>query len=160
MFVKMKLNFVIYMSTACFLILGCASSNDENTSQLDIVINDIKPSRSALKYFDASDGCPSYNDIPGAADYIGQSKVKNAESTMQLPLNRKIHVFYFKPRETATIMTRGGAAEIRRRAAQITLTGGFASLNLEIGEDNQIKWSGSGGVEVEQAIACEEAKEN
>jgi hypothetical protein len=54
-------------------------------------------------------------------------------------------------------MARGGAAEIRRRAAQIRLTGGIATLNLEVGEDNQITWSGSAGVEVEQAIACEEA---
>ena len=154
MLYQYRYKYLLYIFVAHFLLLGCASHNNDDSTQLSITINDNGSGRASLKYYDASEGCPSYNDFPAAPDYIGQSKVKNTQSIMQLPLNSKIHVFYFKPRQTPLIMASGGAAEIRRRSAQITLTGGPANLNFGIDENDKIKWSSEGGIKLEPGTSC------
>ena len=76
-----------------------------------------------FKFFNADDGCPSYNDIPGATNFLGGVRASDKGNNKRLPLNTPIHVFLFKPRDTPGISAAGGATEIRRRALQLTLSG-------------------------------------
>ena len=53
-----------------------------------------------FKFFDASAGCPGYNDIPGARDYLGGVFASSKGSTKVLPTDTPVHVFLFSPRDT------------------------------------------------------------
>ena len=106
-----------------------------------------------FKFFNAVDGCPSYNDIPGATNFLGGVRASDKGSSKKLPLNTPIHVFLFKPRDTPGISAAGGATEIRRRALQLTLSG-EASLRYTEFNDHVPSWEASDNVNVEPAIAC------
>ena len=64
---------------------------------------------SKFKFFDASDGCPSYTDIPGAPDFLGGVFASGKGATKKLPRNMPVHVFLFRPRDTPGITAAGGA---------------------------------------------------
>ena len=106
-----------------------------------------------FKFFNAVDGCPSYNDIPGAKNFLGGVRASDKGSSKRLPLNTPIHVFLFKPRDTPGISAAGGATEIRRRALQLTLSGD-ASLRYTEFNDHVPSWEASDNINVETAIAC------
>ena len=71
---------------------------------------------SKFKFYDASEGCPSYNDIPGAKDYLGGVFASNNGADKNLTQGQPVHVFLFRPKDTPGISAGGGASEIRRRA--------------------------------------------
>ena len=124
--------------------------------ELALEIKDYESRRARFKFFDAAQGCPSYNDLPGAKSYLGSAKVTEKGSAKMLPGNRKVHVFYFKPSQTPEITAKGGAKEIRRRSAQIVLTSNSAKLELVRDECGEAQWIGSGDITVESAVNCAE----
>ena len=109
---------------------------------------------SKFKFFDASDGCPSYTDIPGAPDFLGGVFASGKGASKKLPRNMPVHVFLSRPRDMPGISSKGGAEEIRRRALEVTLTGDRAELVFTGFEDNVPTWTASGDVEVRPANAC------
>lgn len=106
-----------------------------------------------FKFFDAADGCPSYNDIPGATNFLGGVRASDKGSSKKLPLNTPIHVFLFKPRDTPGISAAGGSTEIRRRALQLTLSGD-ASLRYTEFNDHVPSWEASDNLRVAPAESC------
>lgn len=113
---------------------------------------------SKFKFFDASEGCPGYNDIPGAKHYLGSVFASDKGADKDLSLGRPVQVFLFRPKETFSISAAGGEKEIRRRALQVVLSGD-ATLRYT-GFDNKVPtWEVTGGIEVSPAAACENDEE-
>jgi hypothetical protein len=112
-----------------------------------------------FKFFNAADGCPSYNDIPGASNFLGGVRASDKGSSKRLPLNTPIHVFLFKPRDTPGISAAGGATEIRRRALQLTLSGD-ASLRYITFNDHVPSWEASDNLSVAPGESCLAAKDS
>ena len=113
---------------------------------------------SKFKFFDASEGCPGYNDIPGAKDYLGSVFASDKGADKDLPLGEPVQVFLFRPKETFSISAAGGEKEIRRRALQVVLSGD-ATLRYT-GFDNKVPtWGATGEIDVLPAIACENDEE-
>ena len=109
---------------------------------------------SKFKFWDASEGCPSYNDIPGAKDYLGGVFASNKGADKQLTEGQPVHVFLFRPKDTPGISAGGGAIEIRRRALQVVLSGD-ATLRYT-GFDNKVPtWEAIGEIDVQPASVCE-----
>ena len=78
---------------------------------------------SKFKFFDASEGCPGYNDIPGAKHYLGSVLASDKGAEKDLTVGQPVQVFLFRPKETFNISAAGGEKEIRRRSLQVVLTG-------------------------------------
>ena len=78
---------------------------------------------SKFKFFDASEGCPGYNDIPGAKHYLGSVFASDKGAERDLTVGQPVQVFLFRPKETFSISAAGGEKEIRRRSLQVVLTG-------------------------------------
>ena len=109
---------------------------------------------SKFKFWDASKGCPSYNDIPGAKDYLGGVFASDKGADKNLTEGQPVHVFLFRPRDTPGISAGGGASEIRRRALQVVLNGD-ATLRYT-GFDNKVPiWEATGEIDVSPATDCE-----
>ena len=109
---------------------------------------------SKFKFFDASEGCPGYNDIPGAKDYLGSVFASDKGADKDVSLGEPVQVFLFRPKETFSISAAGGEKEIRRRALQVVLSGD-ATLRYT-GFDNKVPtWEATGEIEVLPATACE-----
>ena len=109
---------------------------------------------SQFKFFDASEGCPGYNDIPGAKHYLDSVFASDKGADKEVSLGEPVQVFLFRPKETFSISAAGGEKEIRRRALQVVLSGD-ATLRYT-GFDNKIPtWKVTGEIDVLPAIACE-----
>jgi hypothetical protein len=139
--------------------LGCATQKFSESVELNLKSKDYESSRARFKFYDASEGCPSYNDLPGAAAYIGKAKVSSSATTMLLPTNKKIHVFYFKPSDMPVLTAKGGAKEIRRRSIQIVLADGKPELQLIKDENDKMKWIAEGSIKLEPATNCAQIKD-
>ena len=109
---------------------------------------------SKFKFWDASEGCPSYNDIPGAKDYLGGVFASNKGADKNLTEGQPVHVFLFRPKDTPGISAGGGASEIRRRALQVVLSGD-ATLRYTGFDDKVPTWDATGDIDVQPASACE-----
>ena len=109
---------------------------------------------SKFKFWDASEGCPSYNDIPGAKDYLGGVFASNKGADKNLSQGQPVHVFLFRPKDTPGISAGGGASEIRRRALQVVLSGD-ATLRYTGFDDKVPTWDATGEIDVQPASACE-----
>ena len=109
---------------------------------------------SKFKFWDASEGCPSYNDIPGAKDYLGGVFASNKGADKSLTVGQPVHVFLFRPKDTPGISAGGGASEIRRRALQVVLSGD-ATLRYTGFDDNVPTWEATGEIDVQPASVCE-----
>ena len=134
------------------LVSGSADSLAENaTLRVSIEGGSFN---SKFKFFDASAGCPSYNDIPGAKQFLGGVRASDKGASKPLPLGQPVHVFLFRPKDTPGISAAGGAPEIRRRALQVTLMSD-ATLRYTGFDDKVPTWEASGEIEVEPATACE-----
>ena len=109
---------------------------------------------SKFKFYDASEGCPGYNDIPGAKDYLGSVFASAKGADKNLTQGQPVHVFFFRPKDTPGISAGGGAIEIRRRALQVVLSGD-ATLRYT-GFDNKVPtWDATGEIDVQPASVCE-----
>jgi len=109
---------------------------------------------SKFKFWDASEGCPSYNDIPGAKDYLGGVFASNKGADKNLTQGQPVHVFLFRPKDTPGISAGGGASEIRRRALQVVLSGD-ATLRYTGFDDKVPTWDATGEIDVQPASACQ-----
>jgi len=109
---------------------------------------------SKFKFFDASEGCPGYNDIPGAKDYLGSVFASDKGANKKLIVGQAVHVFLFRPKDTPGISAAGGPSEIRRRSLQVVLEGD-ATLRYTGVEDHVPVWESSGEVAVQPATTCE-----
>ncbi|MDG1462980.1 MAG: hypothetical protein P8R04_05355 [Gammaproteobacteria bacterium] len=141
-----------------FSVSAAAEKNVEKY-ELTLESNDFENRRARFKFYDASKGCPSYNDLPGAQSYLGSAKVKGKGSVKQLPGNRKIHVFYFRPSLTPEITAKGGSKEVRRRSVQIVIMSNMAKLELIKDASGGAQWIGSGDITVEAAVNCIEVSD-
>jgi len=109
---------------------------------------------SKFKFYDASEGCPGYNDIPGAKDYLGSVFASNKGADKNLTQGQPVHVFLFRPKDTPGISAGGGASEIRRRALQVVLSGD-AALRYTGFNDKVPTWDATGEINVAPATDCE-----
>jgi hypothetical protein len=146
---------------ACAMIIGVATVTSltvsAETATLRVSIEG-GAFNSKFKFFDASEGCPGYNDIPGAKHYLGSVFASDKGADKDLSLGRPVQVFLFRPKETFSISAAGGEKEIRRRALQVVLSGD-ATLRYT-GFDNKVPtWEVTGGIEVSPAAACENDEE-
>jgi len=109
---------------------------------------------SAFKFYDASDGCPSYRDGTNKK-YMGMVRAKEEGAPFPLPVGTPVHVFLFNPKDTHLLLADGGLKSVRKRAAQVTVTGEGATLTATRGPEG-IEWTFTGPVKVEPASACED----
>ncbi|MFL2503240.1 MAG: hypothetical protein ACJ0Q1_10080 [Luminiphilus sp.] len=109
---------------------------------------------SKFKFFDASEGCPGYNEIPGAKDYLGSVFASDKGADKNVSFGEPVQVFLFRPKETFSISAAGGEKEIRRRSLQVVLSGD-ATLRYT-GFDNKVPtWEATGEIDVAPATDCE-----
>ena len=113
---------------------------------------------SKFKFFDASEGCPGYNDIPGAKAYLGSVFASDKGADKDLAVGKAVQVFLFRPKETFSISAAGGEKEIRRRSLQVLLNGD-ATLRYTGFDDKVPTWDATGEIEVEPAAACENVED-
>ena len=66
-----------------------------------------------FKFFDASEGCPSYVDIPGAKHYLGGVRASDSGAKKKLKRESPVHILMFSPRDTPGITAGGGDANSR-----------------------------------------------
>ena len=109
---------------------------------------------SKFKFYDASEGCPGYNDIPGAKDYLGGVFASDKGADKNLAQGQPVHVFLFRPKDTPGISAGGGASEIRRRSLQVVLSGD-ATLRYTGFDDKVPTWEATGEIDVQPASVCE-----
>lgn len=109
---------------------------------------------SKFKFWDASEGCPSYNDIPGAKDFLGGVRASDKGADKKLSVGQPVHVFMFRPKDYPGISASGLFTEIRRRALEVVLMGD-AELRYTGFEDHVPVWDSSGEIAVQPATACE-----
>ena len=114
---------------------------------------------SKFKFFNASEGCPGYNDIPGAKDYLGSIFASDKGADREMSVGQPVQAFFFRPKETFSISAAGGEKEIRRRALQVVLSGD-ATLRYTGFDDKVPTWETTGEIEVLPAIACENDEES
>ena len=50
---------------------------------------------SKFKFYDASAGCPNYNDIPGAKHFLGGVRAFSQGASKALSVDQPVHVFLF-----------------------------------------------------------------
>ena len=63
---------------------------------------------SKFKFWDASEGCPSYHDIPGAKDFMGGVRASDKGADKKLTVGQPVHVFmYIDPRITPAYRPQG-----------------------------------------------------
>ena len=113
---------------------------------------------SKFKFWDAREGCPSYNDIPGAKGYLGGVRASDKGAGKKLAVGQPVHVFMFRPKDTPGIAAAGGNTEIRRRALEVVLMGD-AELRYNGFEDHVPVWESSDEIVVQPATACEASGE-
>ena len=70
---------------------------------------------SKFKFWDASKGCPSYHDIPGAKDFMGGVRASDKGADKKLTVGQPVHVFMYRPKDYPGISAAGLFTEIRRR---------------------------------------------
>ena len=109
---------------------------------------------SKFKFWDASEGCPSYNDIPGAKDFLGGVRASDKGADKKLSVGQPVHVFMFRPKDYPGISASGLFTEIRRRALEVVLMGD-AELRYTGFEEHVPVWESSGEITVQPATACE-----
>ena len=109
---------------------------------------------SKFKFWDASKGCPSYHDIPGAKDFMGGVRASDKGADKKLTVGQPGHVFMYGPKDYPGLSAAGLFTEIRRRALQVVLSGD-ATLRYTGFNDNVPNWEATGEIDVQPASVCE-----
>ena len=78
---------------------------------------------SKFKFWDASEGCPSYHDVPGAKHFLGGVRASDKGADKKLTVGQPVHVFMYRPKDYPGLSAAGLFTEIRRRALQVVLDG-------------------------------------
>ena len=109
---------------------------------------------SKFKFWDASKGCPSYHDIPGAKDFMGGVRASDKGADKKLTVGQPVHVFMYRPKDYPGLSAAGLFTEIRRRALQVVLSGD-ATFRYTGFNDNVPNWEATGKIDVQPASVCE-----
>ena len=109
---------------------------------------------SKFKFWDASEGCPSYHDIPGAKHFMGGVRASDKGADKKLTLGQPVHVFMYRPKDYPGISAAGLFTEIRRRALRVVLSGD-ATLRYTGFDDHVPIWEATGEIDVQPAATCE-----
>ena len=109
---------------------------------------------SKFKFWDASEGCPSYHDIPGAKHFLGGVRASDKGADKKLTVGQPVHVFMYRPKDYPGLSAAGLFTEIRRRALQVVLNGD-ATLRYTGFDDKVPTWEATGEVDVAPATDCE-----
>ena len=109
---------------------------------------------SKFKFWDASEGCPSYHDIPGAKHFLGGVRASDKGADKKLTVSQPVHVFMFRPKDYPDISAAGLFSEIRRRALQVVLSSD-ATLRYTGFDDHVPIWEATGEIDVQPAAICE-----
>ena len=109
---------------------------------------------SKFKFWDASEGCPSYHDIPGAKHFLGGVRASDKGADKKLTVGQPVHVFMYRPKDYPGLSAAGLFAEIRRRALQVVLNGD-ATLRYTGFDDQVPTWEATGEIDVHPAATCE-----
>ena len=109
---------------------------------------------SKFKFWDASEGCPSYHDVPGAKHFLGGVRASDKGADKKLSVGRPVHVFMYRPKDYPGLSAAGLFTEIRRRALQVVLNGD-ATLRYTGFDDKVPTWEAAGEVDVAPATDCE-----
>jgi len=150
----MRSNARVKTSVLCLLAIVSVSlpvQADDATLRVSIEGGSFN---SKFKFWDASEGCPSYNDIPGAKGYLGGVRASDSGAGKKLAVGQRVHVFMFRPKDTPGISAAGGYAEIRRRALEVVLMGD-AELRYTGFEGHVPTWEVTGEIDVQPASVCE-----
>ena len=54
---------------------------------------------SKFKFRDASEGCPSYHDVPGAKHFMGGARASSKSADKKLTGGQPLHVFVYRPKD-------------------------------------------------------------
>ena len=109
---------------------------------------------SKFKFWDASAGCPSYHDIPGAKDFLGGVRASDKGADKKLTVGQPVHIFMYRPKDYPGLSAAGLFTEIRRRALQVVLNGD-AALRYTGFDDKVPTWEATGEIDVQPASVCE-----
>ena len=109
---------------------------------------------SKFKFWDASAGCPSYHDIPGAKDFLGGVRASDKGADKKLTVGQPVHIFMYRPKDYPGLSAAGLFTEIRRRALQVVLNGD-AALRYTGFDDKVPTWEAIGEIDVQPASVCE-----
>ena len=109
---------------------------------------------SKFKFWDASEGCPSYHDIPGAKHFLGGVRASDKGADKKLSVGQPVHVFMYRPKDYPGLSAAGLFTEIRRRALQVVLNGD-ATLRYTGFDDKVPTWEATGEIDVQPAATCE-----
>ena len=109
---------------------------------------------SKFKFWDASEGCPSYHDIPGAKHFLGGVRASDKGADKKLSVGQPVHVFMYRPKDYPGLSAAGLFTEIRRRALQVVLNGD-AALRYTGFDDKVPTWEATGEIDVQPASVCE-----
>ena len=109
---------------------------------------------SKFKFWDASAGCPSYHDIPGAKDFLGGVRASDKGADKKLTVGQPVHIFMYRPKDYPGLSAAGLFTEIRRRALQVVLNGD-AALRYTGFDDKVPTWDATGEIDVQPASVCE-----
>ena len=113
---------------------------------------------SKFKFWDASAGCPSYHDIPGAKDFLGGVRASDKGADKKLTVGQPVHIFMYRPKDYPGLSAAGLFTEIRRRALQVVLDGD-AALRYTGFDDKVPTWEATGEIDVAPATDCENDEE-
>ena len=109
---------------------------------------------SKFKFWDASEGCPSYHDVPGAKHFLGGVRASDKGADKKLSVGRPVHVFMYRPKDYPGLSAAGLFTEIRRRALQVVLSGD-ATLRYTGFDEKVPTWDATGEIDVAPATDCE-----
>ena len=109
---------------------------------------------STFKFWDASEGCPSYHDVPGAKHFLGGVRASDQGADKKLTVGQPVHVFMYRPKDYPGLSAAGLFTEIRRRALQVVLDGD-ATLRYTGFDDKVPTWEATGEIDVQPATDCE-----
>lgn len=109
---------------------------------------------SKFKFWDASEGCPSYHDVPGAKHFLGGVRASDKGADKKLTVGQPVHVFMYRPKDYPGLSAAGLFTEIRRRALQVVLDGD-ATLRYTGFDDKVPTWEATGEIDVQPATDCE-----
>ena len=109
---------------------------------------------SKFKFWDASEGCPSYHDVPGAKHFLGGVRASDKGADKKLTVGQPVHVFMYRPKDYPGLSAAGLFTEIRRRALQVVLDGD-ATLRYTGFDDKVPTWEATGEIDVAPATDCE-----
>ena len=143
------------------IALVCSSTNsaiaadggESATLRISLKHGVVKGRPGKFNFFDASDGCPEYVDIPGHKEFLGIAIPSDSGTTHKLPVGQPVHVVLVGGRGFMRKQMGAGSDVNQRRALQVVLRGD-AELRIIGFQDIVPEWEAAGEIEVQPGSAC------